>query len=474
MNVRTEYEPSMTRLTQLSELSTSQQNASSAKPHTRPGPKPKLIRDRILKPSDIIPIRFQQRTWSQQQKVRALVFLYHHRIPVEIVVKGLKVATGDFRCPTQIEASDLFGVPQRTLSDWVRKQDTIESLAKSSSVRTLRTFTPCRWPDLEARLYSQFLERREKGQAVRRGWFRVHAEDIFKDLFPGAETSIFRFSNGWFSGFLGRYRISLRCITKTAQKVPEDYRNFVISWLRFNRRNSHFDPYVFYSQRTQLGDGFHINRRQNRYDLSNICNLDETPIPFEYLTGQTYNSIGEKTVWVKESRSGWDKRQASLVLCIFADGFNRIPPMIIFHGQGKRLGSEPEKYHPGVIVEFNDTAYMTEILFIKYIEKYLLPALNGKPSLFAMDLCTSYKTPAVLDLLRSNQITPSLIPAGCTSLVQPLDVSINKPLKEYVRSLTDEAIRDCESVETFEKWTVSNRRVLTTWTVGGHLVPICG
>jgi hypothetical protein len=83
-----------------------------------------------------------------------------------------------------------------------------------------------------------------------------------------------------------------------------------------------------------------------------------------------------------------------------------------------------------------------------------------------MDLCTSHKTPAVLEILRSKQITPSLIPAGCTSLVQPLDVSINKPLKEYIRTLTEEAIRDCESVERVEKWTVSDRRILTTWSVG--------
>lgn len=131
--------------------------------------------------------------------------------------------------------------------------------------------------------------------------------------------------------------------------------------------------------------------------------------------------------------------------------------MIIFHGQGKNLGKEATKYHPGVLVEFNPTAYMTELLFIKYIEMYLIPALNGKPSLFAMDLCTSHKTPTVLALLRSNQITPSLIPAGCTSLVQPLDVSINKPLKEYVRSLTEDAIRDCENVSSFEKWSVSDR-----------------
>lgn len=58
------------------------------------------------------------------------------------------------------------------------------------------------------------------------------------------------------------------------------------------------------------------------------------------------------------------------------------------------------------------------------------------------------------------------MPPGCTSLVQPLDVSINKPLKGMIRDLTDEAILDCESVESFEKWSVGQRRVLTTNCVG--------
>lgn len=446
----------MARLTQ---LSASEQNAVKHHVRVRPGPKPKSIKDRVLKSNGIQPIRKQERSWSQKQKIRALVFLYHHRIPL--------ATSGKFRPPTQAEASLLFGIPQRTLSDWVRKQDQIELVAKGSSARTVHLqHTICKWPELERQLYCLFLECREKGQAVRRGWFRLHSDEIFRKLFPsvGTQLSLFRFSNGWFARFLGRYRISLRCITKTAQKIPEDYRNLIISWLQFNRRNSQFDPYAFYSHRVPVGGGF--IRRQNRYDLANICNLDETPIPFEYLSGRTYNLIGDKTIWVKETRSGWDKRQASLVLCIFADGVNRIPPMIIFHGQGKRLGKEQAKYHPGVLVEFNDTAYMTEVLFIKYIEMYLIPALNGKPSLFAMDLCTSHKTPAVLEILRSKQITPTLIPAGCTSLVQPLDVSINKPLKEYIRTLTEEAIRDCESLEKVEKWTVSDRRILTTWSVG--------
>jgi len=65
-------------------------------------------------------------------------------------------------------------------------------------------------------------------------------------------------------------------------------------------------------------------------------------MPFEFLDGKTYNSIGEKTIWAKESKSGWGKRHVSLVLGVFGDGIARIPPMIIFHGTGKRLGNEKE------------------------------------------------------------------------------------------------------------------------------------
>jgi len=65
------------------------------------------------------------------------------------------------------------------------------------------------------------------------------------------------------------------------------------------------------------------------------------------------------------------------------------------------------------------------------------------------------------------------MPPGCTSLVQPLDVSINKPLKGMIRDLTDEAILDCESVESFEKWSVGQRRVLTTNCVGDAWYRFC-
>jgi len=75
---------------------------------------------------------------------------------------------------------------------------------------------------------------------------------------------------------------------------------------------------------------------------------------------------------------------------------------------------------------------MNEDLFLHYITYHLAPALEGGPSLFALDVMGSHKTPSVLAALRENQIIRLLIPGGCINLVQPLDISINKPLKEII------------------------------------------
>ena len=60
--------------------------------------------------------------------------------------------------------------------------------------------------------------------------------------------------------------------------------------------------------------------------------MDQTPLPWEYLEGKTYEFKGSKTVWVRTQRSGWDKRQATIQLTIFADGIDRVIPLIIFRG----------------------------------------------------------------------------------------------------------------------------------------------
>jgi len=76
-----------------------------------------------------------------------------------------------------------------------------------------------------------------------------------------------------------------------------------------------------------------------------------------------------------------------------------------------------------------------------------------------------HKTREVLVKLRSPDITPIPIPAGCTGLVQPLDVSVNCPFKNILQNLTELDIIVQEE-NGLEKWSVSDRRVSTPGCVG--------
>jgi len=57
-----------------------------------------------------------------------------------------------------------------------------------------------------------------------------------------------------------------------------------------------------------------------------------------------------------------------------------------------------------------------------------------------MDLLRSHKTASVKQLLREHDITLSLVPSGCTSLVQPLDVSVNRPFKDLLKQAIDDEL----------------------------------
>jgi hypothetical protein len=41
-----------------------------------------------------------------------------------------------------------------------------------------------------------------------------------------------------------------------------------------------------------------------RIKLSQIVNIDQTPIAFEFFSGRTYDFKGALTIWIKEQRSG--------------------------------------------------------------------------------------------------------------------------------------------------------------------------
>ncbi len=192
------------------------------------------------------------------------------------------------------------------------------------------------WPQLEEALYAAFIARRKLKRGVSVHWFRAESKKLFTELFPDS-THLFLFSNGWFNGFLRRYRISYRRITKKATKLPEDVLKEVSSFLRFIKRVS------------QPKETNNLVTSPRRFKLGNILNLDETPIPFEFTSGSTYAETNSQSVEAKQERSGWDKRQATLILYPFADGsHSQLKPKLIFHGKpdGFIMAREGHLYAP--------------------------------------------------------------------------------------------------------------------------------
>ncbi len=82
-----------------------------------------------------------------------------------------------------------------------------------------------------------------------------------------------------------------------------------------------------------------------------------------------------------------------------------------------------------------------------------------------MDVVSFHKTPKILELLRGMNVTIALIPPGLTSLLQPLDTAIDGPLKVWLKEYADLYIAEWEREHPGRKWTIGDKRVMTTFIV---------
>jgi hypothetical protein len=107
------------------------------------------------------------------------------------------------------------GVQPCQLREWQKDIDKIRSLQKGT--RKGKLSHPAQFPVLEDRLHTLILEKRQIGRKVRENWIQQHARVEFERLWPERVTIVEKrkvfagivFSNGWFSAFLKRKRLSL-------------------------------------------------------------------------------------------------------------------------------------------------------------------------------------------------------------------------------------------------------------------------
>ena len=111
---------------------------------------------------------------------------------------------------------------------------------------------------------------------------------------------------------------------------------------------------------------------------------------------------------------------------------------------------------------------MDEKMMLEWIELVWEPATEGKRALLVLDSFSAHITNDVKKKLKDINTVPLIIPGGCTSKIQPLDVSLNKPFKSYVRQhWSNYVMTQSQSLTTSRKIQKPQKEAVSHWISDG-------
>ena len=109
--------------------------------------------------------------------------------------------------------------------------------------------------------------------------------------------------------------------------------------------------------------------------------------------------------------------------------------MIIFKGKTNRTINKLT-IPRGFVVATQSKGWMDDMLMSRYIDEIWMPYVKNtgcSESILCLDTFKAHISASSESKLRTSKVHASVIPGGCTSVLQPLDVSLNKPFKSLLR-----------------------------------------
>jgi len=196
-----------------------------------------------------------------------------------------------------------FDLNTKMVLQWIKNH---KAMHDSKKGRKRVSFTrTAEYPEMDKALYEEYRGLCRCGLKVKGWWFRMRGQQLVKSFPSGSKFN-----------FLTTGSMDFKTATKSvcamlhkAQVVPSSKRELI--------RTFHRDIRTKAATGNQLGP-------LERFRLSCIVNVDQTPLPFTFTNGPTYEDKRSKTVWVKEEL---DKRKCTVQLTVFADGVPRVKPL---------------------------------------------------------------------------------------------------------------------------------------------------
>jgi len=291
-----------------------------------------------------------------------------------------------------------FNVGESSVREWRKNKSSLLKLPRSKQAQL---GSSAHYPDVEKQLLAWVEKRRDSGIAVSTVELRMEARRLAS---LSESTNDFKVSVRWAHGFLRRHHLSIRRRTHIAQKLPSDFEDKLIEFQRY-----------IIKKRTTF-----------ELDMAQIGNADQTPLTFDLPAHTTIAAKGSKTVTI--NTTGNEKNRFTVMLACTADG-GKLPPYVVFKRKTLPKGVT---WPTGIIVRTQDKGWMDDDLVKDWVKTVWgrRPGGFSKRSLLVLDAFRCHRSPALLRLLKEDyKTTLAIIPGGLTSVLQPLDVSINKPMK---------------------------------------------
>jgi transposase-like protein len=165
-----------------------------------------------------------------------------------------------------------------------------------------------------------------------------------------------------------------------------------------------------------------------------VVNIDETNVDFDMTGNVTLARKGSRTVSIRSTGSS---NRVSVLLGVTMSG-TKLEPFLIFKGKptGRIIREFAQMNYPeGCVYTVQQKAWIDEESFSVWIEKIWKPFCESRPQTYLiMDQCKVHMMNSIVGQLQDVGTEVEFILAGYTSKLQVLDVGINKPFKDYLRS----------------------------------------
>lgn len=358
-------------------------------------------------------------------------------IPISIKLQAIEYAEKN----GNHKAAIAYNVNRSTIIYWRNHKNEYNNVDNPEKRITLHNGKSPLFPDIENKLYEFFEFNRKLGNCITTGslvhQFLVLCPDRKNDKLDTIYHIIYR--------FMKRHYLTIRTSTHIGQALPEESYDRMMLYLRtiirLRRDNKINEPYL-------------------------MLNADETPIFLNMPSNKTIEKIGKKTITI--NTQGQEKLRISCLLTISGDG-TKLPPFVIFKGEKdgriiKELNKNNHVINKNIFIGMNKNSWTTIEIINDWIKSIIIPyarnKCNNKKILLIWDRAKTHLNEDTKKLLEENSIIQVFIPPGMTRILQPLDVSINKPFKDLLKDMYIQACINAK--KHIEK---VKREIIINWIV---------